>query len=224
MNSSVLAISQYDIIKCCDNMKKRYSVWVYENKDGVKVYDQQKPNTEQVWFQFNEFSHLYWKMLEDYAVVQQNGKYFYNFNNVKLFMIKYLFSNTNLPQIKFERNNDGSLTQESLEKVMKIHPRILRAIMDNLDIFPQEMTRQEDRELKRQCMQLFGKGQAVNNPNKWVTIYCNLTSFWDKFGLNLYDIMKLPRDSYLMLHKIMMLEIDSKNKEMERQSNKSKGR
>jgi hypothetical protein len=81
-----------------------------------------------------------------------------------------------------------------------------------MDVFPKSLSKKEEKEFEKQCSQLFGKGKAVSDPNQWIVMYCNLISFWDKFGMNYHDIMKLPNETFVYLKRIMNLDNEYKNK------------
>ena len=225
MKKNELQIFSSDIIKYCSDQKKRYDLWVYDGNQVIQVYEKQTPNTDHIWFQFYTFSYLYWKMMENTCVQDIKGNFYYNFNKIRQFMINYLLCGTNIPGIVLKRKNDGTLTEQSMDSVMKIHPRILRSLFNLINIFPEKMTHKQEKQLQKQCAILFGQGDSVTNPNKWIVIYCNLMSFWDKFGLNYFDILKLPSETFFMLKKIMGLESDFKNKDIQKTvtSNKGKG-
>lgn len=163
-------------------------------------------------------------MLEQDCIESIKGMSFYNHAKIKLFMIKYLFCNTNLPYIKLQRADNGELTEKSFEQVMKIHPRIWRTIFDMVDVFPNELSQQEQKNLQKQCAILFGQGNSVSQPHQWIVTYCNLVAFWDKFGMNYYDILKLPHETFLFLKKVMSLQMDYRNRSMNENKNSAKGK
>lgn len=218
-----LQIQQCDLYKYCSHQKKHYDLWVYCDKNTLKVYQQQKPNTQHIWFQFYSFSNIYWKLMQSKCVQQYNGNFFYNFTKIKYFMLDYLLCDTNL-SIKIDRNNNGVLTEYSREKIWNIHPRILRSLFNKIDIFPDKMTKKQQKQFQQQCNVLFAQGKSVTNPNKWIVVYCDLIAFWDKFGLNYFDLLKLPRETYMMLKKIMNFDNECKSNSMKSSSmNKNKG-
>ena len=131
------------------------------------------------------------------------------------FLIDYLFYDTNFPEIHVEYGKDGRITDEVRKKIYQIHPRILSGILDKVEIFSNKMPENEKKDLEKQCSMLFGDGKGINNPHKWITIYCMLSSFWEKFGLNYFDILKLPHETYQMLKHIMNLESTYKSKSIE---------
>jgi hypothetical protein len=48
---------------------------------------------------------------------------------------------------------------------LSIHPRILRVLFDKINLFPQELSKEEKEDIEKQCLQLFGKGKSVMNPH-----------------------------------------------------------
>lgn len=199
----------------------KYSVWVYDGGDIISVYKEETPNTVEIWMEFHTFTYIYWRMMENECIDNIHYSIFYNYSRIKMFMIRYLFAGTNFPGVFTEYDKYGRLTDRSYESVMRIHPRILRSIFDKVRFFPDVMPENEKQILEKQCQRLFGKGEAVENPHKDVVTYCNLTSFWEKFGLNYFDIMKLPQDLFSSLRYIMMLDNQYKSQALE--SNKSTG-
>ena len=86
--------------------------------------------------------------------------------------------------------------------------------MDKIDVLPKPMPKSEEKELEKQCSILFGKGEGVTNPHEYITMYCNLMAFWDKFGMNYFDILKLPQDVFSALKKVMSLDNTYKSEKM----------
>ena len=90
--------------------------------------------------------------------------------------------------------------------------------MDKIDVLPKPMEKSEEKELEKQCSILFGKGEGLTDTHPYITLYCNLVAFWDKFGMNYFDILKLPQDVFMALKKVMMLDNMNKNAKMEEMS------
>lgn len=209
---------------CNINTIKKYKLWVYTNSSNmISVYKQSTLNTEQIWFKFYSFSYFYWRMVQDKCFQSIKGDLFYNFYQLKMFILNYLLCETNVPGVIIERNEQGELTQKSMESVLSIHPRILRTLFEMIEIFPQELTKKENENLEKQCMKLFGKGESVYNPHPWVVNYCNLIAFWEKFGLNYYDIMNLPYELFISLKKILSLDNNYKSQSLSKKSANSTG-
>ncbi len=211
-----------DIRRFMNPETSKYSVWVYGSGSNLQVYDEELPNTVEVWFKFNKFSHLYWKLFEEECVDEVKGFVYYNFTKAKLFMIRRMLSMTNFSDIRIEYGSDGNLSKNSYDSIMSIHPRILRGIMNQIDVFPKKMKKSEERDFDKQCMTLFGKGQGVQNPHPYITLYCNLAAFWDKFGMNYFDIMRLPQETFRVLKQVLSLENNYRSEAMAHASSAAK--
>ena len=187
---------------------RRYSVWVYDNDEIITVYGDEKPNTHEIWFEFTEFNRSYWKKFEEECIVNYgNDSSFYNFVLMRRFMMTYMLSKTSFPGIEvIEHDSDGKVTQECWDRMNRVHPRIWETLFSKVDMFPETCDDNGDMELEKQCKQLFCDHKGVKNPHEWIELYCNLTAFWDKFGLNYFDVMNLPNNLYVALRKIMHLD------------------
>ena len=126
--------------------------------------------------------------------------FLYNFNKLKMFFLKRMF-------------HDSVFGKLSFEELLRLHPRILRSVLGQIQIFDNTNTEEEEKRLAKQSAILFGNGNPVNNPHPAIVLYCDLTAFWQKFGLNYYDIQKLPQDTFNMLRRIMQLDNSSKKTE-----------
>ena len=208
-------LMRFDRNEFRDNDTDKYSVWVYAPSDGqLQAYHSEKPNTSEVWFRFYKFSHFDWKLFEGECLDELRGTFFYNYNKMRLFMLRRMLCSTSIKGLRIERDRQGCLTDESFSAVLSIHPRILRVLMDKVDVLPKPMDKGEERELERQCAALFGKGEGVTDPHEYVTMYCNLVAFWDKFGMNYFDILRLPQDVFSALKKVMALDNMNKSARM----------
>ena len=190
---------------------QRVSCWVYyeENKQ-LQVFYTKMPNTIQIYMQFFEMNHYFWQIIERDCLIEVEG---YNdrdkisvYNNclIKKFILKYLIKDWSF-DCELKRNKDGSLTEESYNKVCGLHPKILKTLLDQY-VYRQGFTQEEDGKIQKQCYLLFDKGQSINSPHWTVSLYLDLTAFWDKFGLNYYDIQKLPQEVFDGLRKIMGIQ------------------
>ena len=217
MNGETM-IEKFSVLDFRNPETEKYSVWVYDGGEVLQVFHEEQPNTEEVWFRFYKFNHFYWKLLEDECVVNLKGRSFYDYNKLKLFMIRRMICSTSIEGISIKYDKRGLLCQSSFERLMHIHPRILRVLMDKIDVLPKPMKKSEEKELEKQCSILFGKGEGLTDTHPYITLYCNLVAFWDKFGMNYFDILKLPQDVFMALKKVMMLDNTNKNAKMEEMS------
>ena len=187
--------------------RRRYSVWVYDGSDIISVYEKQKPNTVEIWFEFSEFTRAYWKKMEEECVVEVKGNHFYNYVKMRRFFITYMLYATNLPGLReIPHDENGMARKDVLNKLMRIHPRIWNTLFAKVEMFPGGCTPEEEKDMEKQAKQLFCDHKGVVSPHEWIELYCNLTAFWEKFGLNYFDVMRLPNSLYVALRKIMQLD------------------
>ena len=187
---------------------RRYSVWVYDNDEMISVYVEEQPNTHEIWFEFTEFNRSYWKKFEEECIVNyDNGSSFYNFIMMRRFLMTYMLSRTSFPGIEvIEHDADGKVTRECWERMNRVHPRIWETLFLKVDMFPETGDDKSEIDLDKQCKQLFCDHKGVKSPHEWIELYCNLTAFWEKFGLNYFDVMNLPNNLYVALRKVMQLD------------------
>ncbi len=209
-------LGRFDIRDFKADETDRYSVWVYFGSNGLpQVYEDEMPNTTEVWFTFHRFTHFYWKLLEDECIDETRAGLYYNYNKLREFMLRRMLCATSIPSVIVEYDDRGFLTERSFESVMRVHPRILRTLMEKVDVLPKPLSKSDERELEQECSILFGKGEGVSSPHEYVTLYCNLVAFWDKFGMNYFDLLKLPQDVFSALKKVMTLESNYRSMKME---------
>lgn len=204
MNNAFLYNHLFDY---CNKEKTRYSIWVYDGSEIIQVYEEKMPNTEEIWFEFYNFSYLYWNLLQELCCDECVGKVFFNSFKIRKFLISYLLCDTNM-DIVLQREENGKLTEETMKQIYRIHPRILRVLFDKFNLFPVELSQDEEMEIEKQCMKLFGKGESVQNPHPLVMTYCNLVTFWDKLGLNYWDLMKMPNNLVNQLKRMAAMDND----------------
>lgn len=193
---------------------KRYDLWVCENTKIIQVYDVQMPNTKNIWFQFYEYNFQTWKKMQSECVYVLKGNSYYDYSKMKYFVLKNLLYDVSFEWIKIQRNEQGVLTDKTINLIMKLHPRIMRGLFDIYNFFPKQFSKNELKDIEKQCSILFGQSQSVSNPNQWIVTYCNLVSFWDKFGLNYFDLLKLPAQTVNNLKRIMNLDNDYRSKDL----------
>jgi hypothetical protein len=212
-------ISSKNVMSFINPEVDRYSVWVYDDGDNFKVYEDETPNTVEIWFEFHRFSYLYWRMFEEECIDSYNSGNYYNFNKMRMFMLRRMISATNIDGIRLEYDECGILTEKSYSDIISIHPRILRTLMGKVNVFPKQLAESEEKELEKQCATLFGKGDGITNPHPYITMYCNLTAFWEKFGINYFDLLKMPRDLYKILKQVMSLETSNRSASINQMAN-----
>lgn len=147
--------------------------------------------------------------------------YYYNdYLSYNSFVLKNMLSWCNL-NIELKRDEFGTLTNESYNEILKLHPSILKYFLEeygNVCDIPEE----ETQKIIDQCHNLFRKGsKGISDADESISVYCNLTGFWEKLGLNYFDVQKLPEDIFNKLNLILRKDNEIQIKEIERMNNSS---
>ena len=198
----------------------------YVNKfDFNEISDKKFKNSEKIVFRFFELNETMSKLIKKIGLKKyefmRSSYYCYNYLPRKEFILKNLLSFCCLDvNINLERDNFGSLTKECMDNILKIHPSILDYFLIIYEDF-YEITDEDNNKLINQCHMLFAEGsKGVWDADESINIYCSLTGFWEKMGLNYYDIQKLPEDLFNKLSLIMRKDNEMQIKKYEK-SNKS---
>lgn len=194
--------------------------WIYWNRNNPILYDEKKDNTEEVEFVFERMNHGLWLYVEEnilnvnYGYCEADVTLTYDFVKLKQFVVRWLLKRWNLP-IELKRNANGELSDESYETVMRVHPSIMKYFMNRFEgtLFLSE----EDRNkiAKQSAMLFHPKSKGVSNPHEAISMYCTFSGFWEKFGLNFFDMQRLPHDVYMKLKAVISTEINVKSAEFE---------
>ena len=153
---------------------------------------------------------------------QCNGEVFqyYDYLSYKSFVLKNLLSWCSL-DLNLNRDEFGSLTEESFNRVVCLHPSILEYFLGAYDEV-YNISNEEHQMIIDQCHNLFRKGsKGISNADESISTYCNLVGFWEKLGLNYFDIQKLPDDLFGKLNLIMRKDNEIQIKEFEKANNTS---
>ena len=204
---------------------QRVSCWVFiKDSNLIDVFEKETANTEEIWIEFYEMNHFFWSLAEETCLDEIKGFndrdtiVLYNNFRLKKFFIKYMIKDWCFDEL--ERNLDGSLTDDSMNMIFRLHPNILKTLLNGY-IYKSGFTIEEEGQIQKQCYLLFDKGQGVKNPHKYISLYCDLVSFWNKFGLNYFDIQRLPQDVCDGLRKIMNSENKIETMKINRSNSKN---
>lgn len=184
-------------------------------------------NSDKVVFRFFELNE---KMSRDIRKIglkkydcMNQSYYCYDYFNRKEFILKNLLSYCHLDfEIKLERDEFGSLTNDCLEYILKIHPSILDYFLTMYEESFSISDEYNDK-LINQCHRLFADGsKGISDADESVSVYCNLVGFWEKMGLNYYDIQNLPEDLFYKLNLIMKKDNEMQIQKIEKSNKSSK--
>lgn len=209
-----------------------YSVvgWLSWNASGMPVVsDVPAPFLgEKVEVVFRRMNSGYWKHIEKNIIehhfhqVTKQDICIYNFSKMRGLVLKFFLKSWSLP-IPISHDEHGILQDVCYERVMDVHPNILRYFVGHVEkLF---FLTDEDREsITKQSLRLFGgSGTGVHNPHEAISMFCDLSQFWEKFGLNYFDLQLLPQDVYIRMKTVISNEIDIRNQKSKQDSNARQG-
>lgn len=201
------------------------SCWVKIGKEYPDVYDEYTDGAEEIWIRFRRMNHREFFKIENSCIVEVVGHnerdktYVYDTVKLKEYILRHMVIDWcfDTPLV-FDQY--GYLTEESYQSLLNLHPRILRAIMSKYR-YRLDLTKEEEGKLERDCYVIFEKGNSISNANEYLSLYLELSSFWEKFGMNYNDVLDLPHEVYEGLKKIMSAE--NKSMSAKKDSPKSSG-
>lgn len=138
-----------------------------------------------------------------------------DYDLARLLIVRKLLVSWTL-DIPIERE-EGWLTDACFKRVVSLPAPLLSALVSKYDK-TNNITKEEDEKIDRQSAILFSKNShGVTGACEAVSLFCNLTNFWEKFGLNYFDLERMPFKKYLML-RIMVGKDSAAHASLMRQS------
>ena len=211
------------------NRSERYieiSLWVWYNKGKFHVSKENNDFADQISFTFWEmnsssFDSMESECLEEFTSI--NGEHFLMKNSMrmKMFYLRYMFRSWSFDEI-MTFQNDGGLDDISFNKLMSLHPMILREIAQNASDY--SIGEEDEAEIIKQSHLLFKKNSSVCNPHRMISLYCTLSDMWSKFGLNYFDLKKMPIYEKNALKKIISIEKQIESQEIKMKELQSRGK
>jgi len=149
----------------------------------------------------------YWQIEQKATVNSEDEREIHVDNEMtKKMIIKMLLVGWDL-DIPLEFDDEtGYLTKESLKGAMSIPAPLMNAFLEQYEK-TNEISEEEYIKAERQSAILFSSNSSgVSNACEMVTLFCTLGNFWEKFGLNRFDLKKLPYKEFIMLRVMMQKE------------------
>lgn len=116
---------------------------------------------------------------------------------------------SNICEIKLDKN---IISPESIKYFFKLNSNIVKYVLDKIN--NQYFSKKDEYyryELSKDFSRLYNSEKGVILEHKEISDYLTLTAFWEKLGLNYFDIRKLPLDVYKQLSLMMSIETETKN-------------
>lgn len=127
-----------------------------------------------------------------------------DYNRMRLLMVRRCLVEWSLG-LPLDRE-DGWLTRESFERVLRLPAPLVDAF-----VFGYErhvgISDDEEATMTRQAAILFSPNTGgVTDACPAVSLFCNLGNFWDKFGLNRFELAELPYLEFVRLKMMISKE------------------
>jgi len=195
-------------------------VWIKQLKDELDVVEKYQDGYEEVWVQWLTPTFEKIKRIES-ECIDLEGKF--DFYKREELIWKFLLKSASWFTVKRVR---GKVSQDQLDNNVynlqyKVYRELAKGIVEDLSI-----GEQEEREIGRQAAIIFNsKGSnVVRDACPAIQLYCEARMFWEKFGLNLIDLKKIPQSTVLRLKHIANLEVERINSERRQAEQKSRSR
>lgn len=123
-------------------------------------------------------------------------------------------------KLRFKKNK--VLTRKSKEYLLNLPAPLIQAAFEEYEK-SYRISDEEEETITKQAVILFSKSsQGVENACEAVSLYCNLKSFYEKFGLTRFSIKKLPYKEYMKLKMMISKENQSISQKASAAANKNK--
>jgi len=168
---------------------------------------------DEIWADFRKMTvDDYWTIesLTKKEITVDGGKKIsdHDIDEAKALNLKFMLLDWNM-SIDLCFDESGWITEECHKKIMLMPGPIMEALVSKYqDSYM--ISVEEEKQIDRQCSILFSKNsRGVENAAEAITLFCVLGNFWEKFGINRFDLKKLPYKEYVMLRMVLSREIDN---------------
>ena len=135
-------------------------------------------------------------------LIQQQDKQHRN----KLLLV-FSFIDSNCIDFAFQH---GFLRYDSLQQFLKLNPIIINFVLNEIQSKYKDYNQDYRRNIAIQFNNLYNSKKGVVLKNKQIINYLTYSRFWEKLGLNYFDIKKLPYDVYNQLNLVIGVENEIK--------------
>jgi len=150
---------------------------------------------------FEDFAVMEDLISVDYKINEQETVRELDFSGMRWLMMRRLPLSWNLP-IPLEYEN-GWMKEESFSRLKRLPAPLVNAMLNEYQPHA-SLSRDEEVTIDRQSLTLFNENsRGVINACKAISLYCLLTSFWEKFGISRFDIPNMQYKEYLMLRQMI---------------------
>ncbi len=220
-----------EVVKCSLPLLKspeyiRLTLYAYASGGRLSVYRTPVPNADRLEFTFWEMTGAVWERLEQYSLEDCSPSpmeriRIFNHRKMKEFYLRNMLRSWNF-DAPLTLDEEGKLDAATWRRVMSLHPAILKILSDM--VFRYTFSDEETATISKQCHLLFAKGGSVANPHEMVSLYCTLADMWKNFGLNYFDLQRLPMKIRSGLRMITGMENQIQSAKIRQMENESKAK
>jgi len=211
-------------IQCRSSSHFEIRLWCGIRNGEVSFYRHDTPNADCIEISMYEMNFYAWEMMETECsgIVKSAHEQFCvkDYAKMCLMYLRLMFREWNL-DCPMTFDEYGVLDDPSFERLLNLHPQILEKVTDTM--YDGTLTQEDEEVIARQSALLFGKAGSVSNPHPMISLYCTLSEMWEKFGLNYFDLMKMPLREKNALRMIARMEGQMRAQQIEANT-KSTGR
>lgn len=191
-----------------------FQFYVQKNKDdSISIYDNFVKNSDKLQVRCRKLSTQNWDIVSQ----QQDSKI-----KQKL-MLMFSIVETNFLKINFDQN--GFVTIQSLNQLMTLNVGIVKKIIHKIYQFYNDDKDSKYRSsLTSQFKRLYSSDKGIVLKHKQIGQYLSYCGFWEKLGLNYFQVRQLPHDVYRQFVMLMNIQTQVKNSEIQKMNNKLKSR
>lgn len=169
------------------------------NGDLLEISDKKMNGYDNAFFKCRKLSYDIWLFLNQIDDLQDKEKMLLIFSLIE----------SNICHMELNKN---IITLESIINFLNLNTNIIKYVVEKIN--EQYFEQKEEYykyELSKDFNRLYHSEKGVVLEHKEISDYLTLTAFWEKLGLNYFDIRKLPYDIYKQLSLMMSIETEVKN-------------
>ena len=193
-----------------------FSFEFYVQKKGqcsINIFDVQQKNCDKLYVKCRKLSTQNWDIVADQQSNETKEKLLLMFSLVQ----------TNFVDVKFDEN--GFVTLDTINQLLTLNFRIIKKIIKKIQNFYDEKQDAQYRSsITSQFKRLYSSDKGVKLKHKQIGQYLNYCGFWQKLGLNYFQVRQLPHDVYKQFVMMMNIQLQVKNAEIQKINNRIKHR
>lgn len=147
---------------------------------------------------FGEYRQMELEASVEEQVSEREALLTVDYETMKESILRRMLVSWNL-DVPLEFNERGWLTDDCFERICRFPAPLIEALLDEYES-KLMISDEEEQKIDRQAAILFAKNsKGVSNACEAVSLFCTYSNFWEKFGLNRFQLAQLPYAEFLRL-------------------------